>query len=278
MISPNPDRDYRILSMFRGTFLQANGFAIRVFDVLRPGRGDNAIGDLATGQEHGSVDILASHDHMRWIQQGAGTLPCAWRDWLSCVADFVVVSQFLDIDEITDGRNGVRGETPWLTLRHCRRKGGCIWRNPHFVGRLSFRTDGRNQSSGETPTRADILRPTLKFAALLIKVPQSFTTGVGLWKVCPWLNPFLMHVSGFPFPFARQPGGLGDDMINHYGQLHMALRNVQGKKMLGQDRLVEQATVRLASNPILHGDIMKLPHLGDIPMYRGPPPGGFRAR
>lgn len=70
------------------------------------------------GKIHGSVDILASNGHMRWLQKGAETLPCAWRDWMSGIADFSAFSPFIGVSEITDEGN------PCLTRRQCKKVWG----------------------------------------------------------------------------------------------------------------------------------------------------------
>lgn len=98
-----------------------------MFGVLHSGSGEtalqiNVIGNMETGKAVGFVDILASDCHMRWLQPAPDTLPCAWRDWVANLADFVVVFPVLDVNQLL-GEKGTGGVTlPWATCRQCLRK------------------------------------------------------------------------------------------------------------------------------------------------------------
>lgn len=76
----------------------------------------------------------------------------------------------------------------------------------------------------------------------------------------------------------QQTAELGDQLAQHYGALHLAIRAVQEPYMKMQSELIDNARVHLQSCPELRGDIVELHRIGAIPKYRGPTPGEFRVR
>ena len=82
----------------------------------------------------------------------------------------------------------------------------------------------------------------------------------------------------FSLPTVRQADALGAALLNHYGQLHLALRAFQEPQMAKQTHLADQSRLNLPGDPPLRGDVAEIHHLGDIQRYRVPPPGQFRVR
>ena len=94
------------------------------------------------------------------------------------------------------------------------------------------------------------------------------------------LTSVFCQVASQPFSIAqaRRAAQAANDLINQTGARRRALHCVGECKMLAQAHLVEQAIHHLGAYPDLWGDICELYRLWEIPKFRGPSPGTFRAR
>ena len=70
----------------------------------------------------------------------------------------------------------------------------------------------------------------------------------------------------------------GNDIIDHYGSLHLASRAIQEEEMQKLDYLVTNAHQHLAANTELCGDISEPRRIEAVPKFRGNSHGAFRVR
>ena len=83
-----------------------------------------------------------------------------------------------------------------------------------------------------------------------------------------------------PFPLGQvwETAQMGNEIISHYGSLHLALRAVQEDEMRKLRHLVINAQRHLSTESDFCGDISELRRIGEIPKFRGASPGSFRVR
>ena len=238
------------------------------------------IGDVAQGNDTGFVDILAANGHMRWLQPNRETLPCAWRDWLNALADFVLVFPFGDVLRLLDEERESRICIPWVACRQCRRKEKTPLAQSSFY-KASKLTDKwsediilENTHTGGYPS-AD---PD-KYAAVNPTFPMFDLNWRDTAMRCDAVDLFFAAgTHDFCREAVERTSEHGDDLIKRYGSLHMALRAAQEPKMQEQHVLCCNAKEHLSQNVELQNDIVELHEIGAIPKYRGNTPGTFRVR
>ena len=285
LVYPNHDRDYRSLALFLAPYLMSREITVRVFDVLRSGNGEtaleiNIIGDINTGTRVGFVDIMAPNGHMRLLQPSNETLPCAWRDWLNALSDFVVAFPLSDVLQVLDENRDVSDNAPWLTCRQCRRGEkippgqSSFYRSHKLTDKWPEAIISENAHTGGYPS-AD---PT-KHDPPNTTFPMVDYNWRGTTAPCDLVPQFFrLGAHDFARSSAEQVALKGDALIEQYGSLRMDMRAVQESKMADQEVLATNAREHLKLNPELQQGDMELHKLGAIPKYRGPTPGNFRVR
>ena len=285
ILHPHHDRDYRSLAIFLGPFLSRNQITLRIFDVLRSGSGETVlqiivIGDITFGEKHGYLDILASSGHMRWLQVGIDTLPCAKRDWLKYLEDFVLVIPIGEAEQIMDDDHSNVSGCDWMNCRQCRRKEKTALASAEFYHTTKYTKKWseaiilENSHTGGYPIAPHTIGDPVNLTFPIKQVEWRGTT-----QHHSMVDDFFDIGTGeYSLANLRAVAAIGDRLINHYGTLHRALRAVQEPKMIAQDNLVQNAREYLTHDPDLQEDVINLHRIGATPKYRGKEPGTFRVR
>ena len=261
------------------------GRALGIVDVLHSGSGDtilqiNIAGSLEEGQQNGFIDFIAANGHMRWLKPGYDTLPSDRIKWLGELSDFAVVRPWLDAQVIFDEDKGNVGNTPWLTCRQCRRKekgpltSSMFFRAAKLTEKWPNAMILENSHTGGYPIAAD---PKLAPVNPSFPIRNTEWRGATVHHSCvdsfseEARKPFLMEQAG---KIAQR----GNEIIDHYGSLRLALRAVQEEEMHKLNHLVSNAKQHLSMDSDLCGDISELHRICATPKYRGASPGSFRVR
>ena len=273
------------MCLFLSSVLGQTSKALRIFYIPHSGSGDtvlqiNVFGSLDEGQSSGFIDLLATGGDMRRLQPGNDTLPRDSANWSGVLAGFAVVHPWLDAGELLDSEKGNVDSTHWLTCRQCRgmEKGpidptsfyNSTKLTSHYPSAIileNSRTGGYpcpddpklDPTNGQFPIRDKDWRQTVRPATCVDQFRNAAS------------QPFSPLQS-------RRAALFGNDVIKHYGALHLGLRAIQEPELEARRELVLNAKRYLVDHPDLCADISELHHLGDIPKFLGPSPGPFRVR